>query len=351
MLRETAATVLALPDANLLHDHLGPINQPSYVSHFLAHAAGKGLRYLGDAEPRPLPGERRHEKRAGEENGGPSLSQLATSPLRAEQFADVLRNRSFRQSLLCRADAPLKPLGEGEAGWPGLLGARNRRAWKRPAHSAGLDPRQVRRLFAASAAQPAGPETEFGTPSPETFTTPRGAAMTVADPLLKAALRCLGEAWPARLPFDALLDAAWRRMGLGGAAGSDTGADRLSAGLLQGFLGGVVELSVRPARCAARLSARPAARRLARVQAEADDTVTTLRHENLRLNATSRHLLLLLDGTRDFATIASAMADIVQDNARNIDPSLTLTDEDRRQLARGLQLDLHRFLAESVLIG
>ena len=64
----------------------------------------------------------------------------------------------------------------------------------------------------------------------------------------------------------------------------------------------MVELSARPETWATDLSDRPAARRLARLQAETDDTVTTLRHQNLKLNRTARHVLRLLDGTRTRAT-------------------------------------------------
>jgi hypothetical protein len=137
----------------------------------------------------------------------------------------------------------------------------------------------------------------------------------------------------------------------GGTPGADTGADRLAAALLQGHLSGVIELSIRPARCAARLTRHPLARPLARLQAEADDTVTNLRHDNVQLNATARSLLRLLDGSRDFAALCSAMQAIMLDNARNMDPNLTLTDADRKQIAKGLEQDLRRFVDEGLLVG
>ena len=39
------------------------------------------------------------------------------------------------------------------------------------------------------------------------------------------------------------------------------------------------------------------------------------------------------------------------ENARNMDPTLTLTDADRKQLAKGLEQDLRRFVDEGLLIG
>jgi SAM-dependent methyltransferase len=340
LLKETASELRGLPDANLLHDHLCPINEPVYFSRFTGDCAAKGLKYLGDARtqspnppemtgPGPLPGEK----------PAPSLPQIAPLPAHAELFLDVWNDRPFRQSLLCRADAP-----------PAMLdGTTELRSTTPFDANAGC----LRRLFVGSTLKPTGPmEPEFGTPAPETFITPRGVTATVSEPLARSAMSCLADAWPARLPFDALLEAAWRRLGLaGGTPGADTGADRLAAALLQGHLSGVIELSIRPARCAARLTRHPLARPLARLQAEADDTVTNLRHDNVQLNATARSLLRLLDGSRDFAALCSAMQALILDNARNMDPNLTLTDADHKQIAKGLEQDLRRFVDEGLLVG
>ena len=108
LVKETASRLRALSDASLLHDHLCPINDPVYFGQFWADAAARGLRYLGDAQlqaapppevaaANPLPGEK------------PAVALFNFAPLPART-----RNRfwtcgaigPFRQSLLCRADAP-----------------------------------------------------------------------------------------------------------------------------------------------------------------------------------------------------------------------------------------------------
>jgi len=335
-LKETASQLRGLLDANLLHDHLSPINDPVYFSQFAAECSARGLRYLGDARtqsaspPDPaasdvLPGEK----------VAPTLSQIAPQPADMELFLDVWSNRPFRHSLVCRSDAPPAPLDDAAAS-------------KTPFTAS---PRYMRGLFVGSSLKPTSlSEPEFGTPAPETFINSRGFTATVAEPLTRSAMLCLADAWPARVPFDGLLEAAWARMGLAGGS-PGTGAERLAPALLQGHLSGLIELSIRPVRCATRLTRRPVARLLSRVQSETDDTVTTLRHDNLQLNATARHLLRLLDGSRDFAALCSAMEHIMLENARNMDPNLTLTDADRKQLAKGLQQDLRRFVDEGLLVG
>jgi SAM-dependent methyltransferase len=338
LLKETASRLRALPDANLLHDHLCPINEPVYFSQFAAECTAKGLRYLGDAHTQsPNPPDTTELTVSPREKLAPTLPQIAPLPAHMELFLDVWGNRPFRQSLLCRTDAPPAPL-DGPIGPPSTTPF---------AANAGY----MQGLFVGSSLKPTSlAEPEFGTPVPETFINPRGITATVAEPLTRSAMLCLADAWPARLPYDGLLKAAWSRMGLAGGS-SDTGAARLAAALLQGHISGLIELSIRPARCATRLTRRPIARPLARLQAETDDTVTTLRHDNLRLNATARSLLRLLDGSRDLPALCSAMEQIMLENARNMDPSLTLTDADRKHVSKGLEQDLRRFVDEGLLVG
>lgn len=83
-------------------DDFGPINEPCTFLEFAAHAGRSGLKYLGESciqdnfPPSLAPG--------AEE----SLQPLASDPLALQQAIDVLTNRTFRSSLLCRADAPVQ---------------------------------------------------------------------------------------------------------------------------------------------------------------------------------------------------------------------------------------------------
>lgn len=83
-------------------DDFAPINEPCTFLEFAAHAGRSGLKYLGESclqdnfPPSLAPG--------AEE----SLQPLASDPLALQQAIDVLTNRTFRSSLLCRADAPVQ---------------------------------------------------------------------------------------------------------------------------------------------------------------------------------------------------------------------------------------------------
>lgn len=83
-------------------DDFSPINGPCTFLDFTGHASRSGLRYLGESElAKNFPASL-----APEASG--VLTPLADDPLALQQTIDVLTNRTFRSSLLCRADAPAR---------------------------------------------------------------------------------------------------------------------------------------------------------------------------------------------------------------------------------------------------
>ncbi|WP_338289612.1 class I SAM-dependent methyltransferase [Luteolibacter sp. LG18] len=85
----------------LAFDDFGPVNHPVTFTGFISHTHAAGLRYLGESElhanfPLSLP-----------PGAAEALAPLAGDPLMLQQTIDVLTNRTFRSSLLCRADAPV----------------------------------------------------------------------------------------------------------------------------------------------------------------------------------------------------------------------------------------------------
>jgi SAM-dependent methyltransferase len=71
------------PDDVLFHDDLALVNDPVWFRDFAAHAERHGLQYLDEA------------------GTGPRV------PLESEQHSDFFRMRSFRQSLVCRAEVSI----------------------------------------------------------------------------------------------------------------------------------------------------------------------------------------------------------------------------------------------------
>jgi trans-aconitate methyltransferase len=86
----------------LRFDDLGPINEPCTFLDFIAHTSRSGLLYLAESllcENFPC---------ALAPEAAEILKPLAGEPHLLQQTIDVLTNRSFRHSLLCRADAPVE---------------------------------------------------------------------------------------------------------------------------------------------------------------------------------------------------------------------------------------------------
>ncbi len=259
-------------DYYLYHEHLEDVNEPVFFHQFVAAAEGKGLKYLGEARVGTMV--------TG--NFSPDVEQtlrrLATDQVMAEQYMDFLRNRMFRETLLCHK--------EKSPNWA-------------------VPPEAVRGLHVASAARPqmSANATEFNVAddSPVSFISPAGLTVTTPRPLLKAALMVLQQAFPATLPFDALRRQA--RAMLGGnpdefrTAGEDGAA--LAVGLLSCYMGSdLIELHGVPIIFARTPGEQPVALPHARALAGRTGNVANRRHEVIRLNELDRQMIPLLDGTR-----------------------------------------------------
>jgi methyltransferase-like protein len=273
VLREQQELLHKHSDSYIFHEHLELDNDPLYFLQFCERLASHGLRYLGEAEFRTMVAATSFPPAVRAE-----LDALATSLLEREQYMDFLRNRTFRQTLVCRAH--LQPNYDVRA-------------------------EQLSACHVASPLAPKAPAPDLTAACPEEFVTREGLTLTTATPVVKAALACLAEVWPAALPFDALCAGAQARLGAAGAADpAATRAEALALGraLLTAYAsadGSLVELSLRPPNFARRVSERPIASPLARLQAACGQPLTNLRHRTVQATPFDRHLLPLLDGTRD----------------------------------------------------
>jgi methyltransferase-like protein/ubiquinone/menaquinone biosynthesis C-methylase UbiE len=281
LLREHQELLQQHSDSYLFHEHLEECNEPVWFLQFCERLTAHGLRYLGEAEFSTMVAGTSFPPEVQQE-----LEALAPNLLEKEQYMDFLRNRTFRQTLLCHAH-------------------------RRPNYDVRAD--RLAAFHVASPLRPKAAEPDLHAEAPAEFAAPGGLSLTTSVPLVKAALACLGEAWPRALAFDALRDQARAR--LGSAAAADTaGSDVrvLGRALLTAYARAgkaLVELSLRPPRFAAEVSERPAASPLARLQAAGSPLVTSLRHETVHLTPFDRHLLPLLDGTRDRPALVEGLVE------------------------------------------
>ena len=315
-------------DHYLYHEHLEDVNEPVFFHQFVAAAEAKGLRYLGEARVGTMV--------TG--NFGPQVEQtlrrLATDQVMAEQYMDFLRNRVFRETLLCHRERTPN--------------------WSVP-------PEAVRGLHVAANARPQVPagaaEFNIADDSPVAFVSPSGVPVTTPRPLLKAAFAVLQQAFPGTLPFDALRRQA--RQLLGGnpdefrTAGED--AAGLAAGLLGCYMGSdLVELHGVPVVFARTPGERPVAVPPARALAARTGAVANRRHEVIRLNELDRHLIPLLDGTRTRPQLVdelTAVAVAGKLTLKRNDTPLTAAADIKAALTEIIDEALNRLAKMAVLAG
>ena len=234
----------------VFHDDLAEVNEPCYFHEFVAHAARFDLQFLAEAALHEM------QDRTYAPAVAAALRQLGDDVLTKEQYIDFM-GRRFRQSLLCRADAPVRrELRVGDLGG----------------------------LWVSSPAVPAA-GAELDGSSAVRFALRGGESVETADPAFKRLLARLGAAWPAAVPVSEL--------------GGDR-PQRVGEALLEAHAERIVDLHVEPPPLRATVSERPVASPLARRQAAAGrPLVTSLLHDELRIDELgARELLASLDGTR-----------------------------------------------------
>jgi methyltransferase-like protein/cyclopropane fatty-acyl-phospholipid synthase-like methyltransferase len=299
-------------DSYLLHEHLEEVNEPVYFHQFAERAAQHGLKYLGEAEFNSMLAS----------NFPPqvteTLRRVAPDIIRMEQYMDFLRNRTFRQTLLVHDRlAPNRNVtGERLAG-----------------------------LYVASSARALSERPDVRSDVREEFRSPSGATLATVTPITKAAMAVLAESWPLAMSFKELCRVARGRLEenpllVPDAATLARDAEALGVDLLQCYTVGMIELRMHTPNITLQISDRPVASPLARRQAERGNTVTNLRHESLPVHEFNRHLLRLLDGSRDRDALMQALLEIVVQGALVVQQEgVPVTEETVLKATLGKALD------------
>jgi methyltransferase-like protein/SAM-dependent methyltransferase len=288
-LRDEVARVQPYDDSYVFHEYLDA-NRPLYFHEFAEAALRHGLQYLGESElstmltsnlPTPV---------------AETLTRISSDVLRTEQYMDFVRNRAFRQTLLCRADVALHRT---------------------------LTPERVMSLYVGS---PARPVMSAGRPS-GAFHVADGHTFTPGHPFVAAALHHLAESWRQVVHFDDLYAAACRRMGTDDHAQA---REVLAADMLVGYTTNVIDLRTTAVEAVAMPTAKPKASRVARHQARRGARVTNQRHEAVILDDLGLRLLTLLDGESDRGALAEALVGMAMTGALNVEQGgVRITDAAR----------------------
>jgi methyltransferase-like protein/trans-aconitate methyltransferase len=309
--------------SNLVHDDLGETNAHFYFHEFIAHAARHGLQFLAEADFTDMAG---HSMKA---EAVKALQELTDDPILAEQYADFIKCRKFRQTLLCRKDVVLA---------------------RPPA------PERVEALYVSAPLKPQSPRPDIRSREVERFEGGGDAKLSSDAPLVKATAFLLGERWPQAFAFGELFDEARTLAGLGGdEARVREERERLSGAMLEAYKAGVVMLGFRGPDLVTVAGERPSASRLARAQLRHGAVVTNQLHVNIEIkDALGQNLIQLLDGTRTRAELAEEIASRIRSGAIRLDegggelpPMEAILDS----LPAGLEKSLKGLAASAMLVA
>jgi methyltransferase-like protein/2-polyprenyl-3-methyl-5-hydroxy-6-metoxy-1,4-benzoquinol methylase len=313
-------------DSYLFHELLEDDNQPLYFHEFMARAAEQGLQFLADADLTTMQSDQfpPHVPQV--------LAQFGDDILAREQYLDFLKNRTFRETLLCRSEVQL-----------------DRK----------LTPERIAGMHVAANVKCTEEKPTLLTSDELVFIGPRKVRAGTRHPITKAALLHLSELWPRTIPLEELQAAARVRLVPNSIVVQP--ADQyvhdcnvLAGNLVRLCLAGAVELHLHPAKFVFEVSDRPVASPYARLQAEDNLIVTNLRHEGFELNDLNRRLLLLLDGTRTQEDLLDELARIVTSENMVVHRQgrpVTNPLEARQALKEGLADNLRTLARAALLVG
>jgi methyltransferase-like protein/2-polyprenyl-3-methyl-5-hydroxy-6-metoxy-1,4-benzoquinol methylase len=304
----------------VFHDYLEPFNAPVYFYQFAEHAAEHGLQFLAEADIAQM------QDGPLSDEGREALAEIAKDRLEREQYLDFLKNRSFRETLLCHDDVVLE-------------------------HEPRTDRLRSMRFSADLNCTQANPD--LAAEEPLKFTATREVTYSASRPEFRAALLILGEIQPRSISFEELHQAACKRVDVAtGTSNRDRTDDErsrdvLAEELIHAYQAGIVELHVHSPQLALEVGELPAVSPLARLQSQSDGVISNLLHKVVGANPVNRNLLSLMDGTRTrddlFQAILESMTGddiVIQKNGRVIDETEALHAICEEELERHLKTAL-----------
>ena len=262
-LREEVQQLAGVADYYILGEFLAEENAPCYFRDFNANAESQGLAFLCETEIEScLP-----------ETYGPEVGQLirtmsANQLVLLEQYIDFFMGRTFRQTLLVRADQAAR------------IGRQ-------------IMPERARGLHLSGEA---AYDAKASGQGKHVFSNGRGQAMTTTSETVRRAVAQLIGVFPeTRTMAETIRDIAAAGTPADAAAVAD-----IEATLFNMVMGGMLKVSSVPVRVGSEQAARPRAPAPARLDARMGmGIVTNLRHEATPLDNVTVLLLPLLDGSTD----------------------------------------------------
>lgn len=281
MLRQEIALLNLQADSYVFHEHLEGLNKPVYFHEFMARANKHNLQFLGEVEISDMIANNLSDNVAN------TLAQISNEIVHTEQYIDFVRNRFFRQTLLCKNDVPLSRAV--------LAGS-------------------ISDLYVSSPVKATSQTPNIQNDQPESFQSPNGLTITTPNPLVKAALHYLENIWPRSVQLEDLV-------GIAQAAATSSEItvknqetlraekEIVCADLLKLYTTNLASLGTTPPHFVTEVSDKPKATALARYQAKRQLRVTNQLHVPITCDLLANQIIVLCDGNRTQREILDALVE------------------------------------------
>ena len=320
-------------DAYIYHEHLSPINDCFFFHDFLAHAQSNNLRYLADMHFQTSTTSLLPTKVTD------ILRRMCPTETEFEQYSDFVFGRTFRCSLLTRADAQF---------------------------SGTLQPAALKQLhFYTAAQEEAAPDVTAGGDE-KIFATPSGSRFSTSNRLTQTSLQLLKQAAPRTIRFDELLTESNAILGRRASAVNPHAAAEEKAfldGMMLALTSNVAQAFLFAPSVGKRRSANnPRTSALVRYQARINQPqqptqmetrwASNALHGWVGIDDVSSFLLPLLDGTRSEAKLKQALADLMRNGTLPyMEDGKLLTDQKKIEsiAKQTVELKLTEFEGQALL--
>lgn len=294
-------------DGYLRHDFLEEENKAFYFHEFISAAARHNLQYLGEPDLSSMLAANFSQEVQE------TLGKVGRNIIQMEQYMDFLRNRMFRMTLLVKKDAKIN---------------RN------------IDAAVIREFCIGAVARSVKEDVSLTAGEKEEFRLANGIAFSSDSALVKAILLCLQKAMPNHLPFATLVSEVRAKLLTGTSASREPAIEKreeavVAQQLLLLYSKGLVDILAVPHVTLAAPSEAPLkATAFMRWQALNEPRhVTNLRHVSVRVDPFARHVLALMDGSRNLKELIDAMATKVNEGLFNVqEDGKPVADQDRLKL-------------------
>ncbi len=263
-------------DSSVFHEHLEDVNAPVYFHKFAEHADRHNLQYLGEANIGTMLTHNFPIETAQE------LNQISENIIHLEQNMDFLRNRPFRQTLLCHKGLKTEYR---------------------------LNPERLDGLLHSSLLMPESGQIDLTSDKAQSFSTPKGKTVAVKRLHTKIALALLRSRWPKAMEFNVLFQEAIRKLG----NSQEQKRKTLCSDLSEFYMQGAVELHTWQGNFSVHLNEYPKINDLAMYQVRKGLPIVNPRHETIDLDDFSRKMLSLLDGTHNRQMLSESLRGIMND--------------------------------------